>query len=116
MVSAPWLRAEVLRVLHKFAAGVSTLSVSEASAAAFPGVTRREIRFMHAAGEEDLALLNACLEVEHELREREFAALERLLVLSQFNEGPLDDRLRALPPRAFAHAALCLYELGWIDN
>jgi hypothetical protein len=116
VVSAPWLRAEVLRVLHKFAAGMPTLSVNEASAAALPGATRRDIRFMHAAGGEDLALLNACLDAERELQEREFATLERLLVYCQFADGALTERLIALPTRAFARAALDLYELGWIDR
>lgn len=46
----------------------------------------------------------------------EFAALERLLALCPFSAGDLDERLCALPLRAFASAALDLYELGWIDT
>lgn len=45
----------------------------------------------------------------------EWAALEQLLAFTQFEEGELDERIRALPDRAFARAALALYVLGWVD-
>src|SRR5712691_238191 len=51
-----------------------------------------------------------------ECRRDEWAALERLLTLCQFEEGALDDRLQALPLRAFGRAALDLYELGWANT
>jgi hypothetical protein len=51
---------------------------------------------------------------EHELHEQAFDALERLLTLVQFSDGSLDERVLALPRRAFARAASCMYELGWI--
>jgi hypothetical protein len=60
-------------------------------------------------------LLNALLELEHEQRERDFTTLERLLTITQFDDGDLDDRLCALPSRAFARAALDLCALGWVD-
>jgi hypothetical protein len=44
-----------------------------------------------------------------------WARLEHLLTLCQFPEGTLDDRLRALPLRAFASAALDLHGIGWIN-
>jgi hypothetical protein len=46
----------------------------------------------------------------------EFAALEQLLALCQFEEGALDARIRALPDQAFARAAFRLYVLGWVNN
>jgi hypothetical protein len=48
------------------------------------------------------------------LRERAYAALERLLAYANMDEGDLDERVRALPLRPFADAAACLYELGWV--
>jgi hypothetical protein len=116
VVGAAELRAEVLRALHKVTGGIPTLSTDETIAVASRRLTRRDVRFMHAAGEEDLALLNACLVMEHELREQAFYALERLLTLVQWSDGTLDERVRALPWNAFAPAALCLYELGWLTS
>jgi hypothetical protein len=79
-------------------------------------LTPAEHRLTDAAGETELALLNALLAVEHEMADHEFAALERLLGYCQFADGALDARLLALPDRAFAAAALDLYELGWVNT
>jgi len=114
MVGAYQLRAEVLRALHKVTGGVPTLSTDEAIAVASRWLTRRDVRFMHAAGEEDLELLNACLSVEEAFRRDQFATLERLLAYCQFDDGTLDERVTGLPDRAFARAVSDLYKLGWV--
>jgi hypothetical protein len=106
------MRAEVLRVLHTLTLGAPVLSADDLNDAP---LTSAEVGLAFAAGNEELALLNAVLEVEAELRATEFAALERLLVLAQFTEGALDNRLLELPPLAFARAAADLYVLGWVD-
>ena len=71
------MRAEVLRVLHKLTLGAPVLSADDLNDAP---LTPAEVGLAFAAGDEELALLNALLEVEAELRATEFAALERLLV------------------------------------
>lgn len=63
---------------------------------------------------EDLALLNACIEIEHELRGRAGDTLARLLPLVSGGEGTLTQRVKALPQREQAAALVCLYELGWV--
>jgi len=45
----------------------------------------------------------------------EWAALEELLTLCQFEEGALGERLHLLPQRAFTRAAFLCYVLGWIN-
>jgi hypothetical protein len=67
-------------------------------------------------GADDLALINACLEVEQELRERAYATIERLLTYTSMLGGDLDEPLHVLPLPDFADAAVCLFELGWIDR
>lgn len=116
VVGGAWYRAEVLRALYTVAAGVPTLTLAEACATAAPRLTARDLRLLDAVGTEDLALLNACLSAEATIREDKFSTLERLLFYCQFGEGSLDARILALPDRAFAGAALGLYELGWIDG
>lgn len=70
---------------------------------------------MRSVADDDLALLNACLVVEAELRQQAFAALERLLaLLPPGGTGGLAEHVARLPPPAFAAAASALYELGWI--
>ena len=71
---------------------------------------------MQQATEEDFALLNACLAVENDWRREAWAALERVLMLCEFNDGTLAERVVALPDRTFAGAVLDLYELGWINT
>jgi hypothetical protein len=113
VVGAVALRAEVLRAAYKATAGVPVLSCEESLEVALPQITKRDIRFMQLAGADDLALLNAVLSAEAELREAEFVTLERLLAYCQFSDGDLDERLLALPDRAFARAATALYDLSW---
>jgi hypothetical protein len=50
-----------------------------AADASWPFLYVREMEALAAGGEDDLALLNACLEVEYELRRRQWKALEHLL-------------------------------------
>jgi hypothetical protein len=66
------------------------------------------------AQNDDVALVNACLEIEHELRQREFVAVECLIALAARSGGALVERLRELPLPKFAAAASCLYAAGWI--
>jgi hypothetical protein len=113
VIGNPELRAEVLRALHKLAYGLPTLSARDLQGQALSPAERGLIE---AAHDEELALLNALLDLEDECRRREWAALDRLLALCQFEDGLLDQRLRALPGRAFARAALDLYQLGWISQ
>ena len=115
LVSEPaWLRGEVLRVLHKFTAGMPLLREDQVQAVTAKSVTQRDLRFTNWVHQEDLDLINACLEVEQEEREHAFAVLEHLLALCQFSEGPLDERVLALPKKAFALAALDLHVIGWV--
>lgn len=111
VVGAPELRAEVLRVLHKLTLGHPTLTADDLNDAP---LSPAELGLASAATDEELALLNAILVTEAEHRAAEFATLERLLVYCQFDDGPIDDRLVALPDHAFARAALAVGELGWI--
>jgi hypothetical protein len=110
----PEVRAEALRVLVALAAGTPHLVAPEALELGLPPLTERDVAALELATEEDLALVNACLVVEYELRERAYAALERLCARASEEQGQLDERLRALPLSNFADAATCLYELGWV--
>lgn len=107
------LRAEALGVLHRLTAGMPTLDTDDLAG---QPLSPAEYRLTDAAGDAELALLNALLAVEHELLAAEFAALERLLVYCQFADGALDARLLALPERAFGRALSDIYELGWVNT
>lgn len=50
-----------------------------------------------------------------QLLEAEFQVVEAILFLASFSEGSLDERILALPPRAFAQAAELMRALCWID-
>jgi hypothetical protein len=73
-----------------------------------------ELALAQTATDEDLALLNACLVVEQELREQGYAAVERLLANVAGREGKLDERVVSLPDPAAARALCDLYEAGWV--
>lgn len=64
----------------------------------------------------DNALVNACLTVEHELREQAYRHVERLLRLVVDRPGALDARVLALPDVYQARALLDLYMAGWVDS
>ena len=106
------MRGERLRLLLSATSGMPVLPPEELLAHAY--VTDEDAYLLASANAEDLALVNACLEVEQELRQRAYAAVERLLAHAAGKQGALDERLRALPLRPFADAATCLYELGWV--
>jgi hypothetical protein len=114
-VMPPEVRAEILRVGHMLAMGTPTVDPKEY--ADIPGgeLGVHDLIVLSGSDKPDLALLNACLVVEHELREQEFAALEALLTLTQWTDGPLDDRLELLPVRLFAQAVQLLYQLNWVS-
>jgi hypothetical protein len=78
-------------------------------------LTPHDVELAQAVDAEDLALINACLEVEADLREQACAALQRLLaLLPHGGEGSLSERVTTLPQPALAAAAGALYEVGWI--
>lgn len=79
-------------------------------------LTDAEFELSYDATDDDLALANEILNLEKEQREREFTALERLLVYVPGGDGPLDERLIGLILPEFAAAAHELFELGWIDR
>lgn len=64
--------------------------------------------------DEDLALANACLEVEADLRQRNYAAIERLLATVAGSEGNLTERVVALPQQQALRALCDLSDVGWI--
>lgn len=65
---------------------------------------------------DDLALANACYEVEAELRDRGCAALSELgAVLANSPGSELDERIHALPEPELFRALRCIVDLGWID-
>ena len=83
------------------------------SLAVVPLLMPEEIGMFCTRDDEDLALSNACLEVEAALRDREWAALERLLGLVAAGEGPLVERVERLPDWAFRRRpALCTSSAG----
>lgn len=113
VIGSPVIRAEVLRVLHRLTLGMPDLTPDDLAG---QPLSPAEKGLLNTAGQEDLALLNALIEVEREALAAEFSALERLLAHAQFEDGDLDARVSALPERAFARAASALYALGWVDR
>lgn len=109
-------RAEVLRACLSLTAGWPVVILDETCELLLRRLTTEDLELASSAQADDIALLGACLALEQELFNAEFATLEHLLTLCQFEEGTLDERLRALPRRTFAAAALDLYELGWVDS
>ena len=53
---------------------------------------------------------------ETERLAKEYVALEHLLWLASFYEGPLDARILTLPLPQFAYATRLMYALGWVDS
>jgi hypothetical protein len=102
VLRGPELRAEVLRVLHRLTLGMPELTTDDLAG---QPLSPAERRLLNAAADENLALANALLALEAEHRAAQFAALETLIAHAQFSDGPLDDRLAALPRRAFGRAS-----------
>lgn len=67
-----------------------------------------------AEARESLALVNACLAVEYQLRERQWRALERLLSLVPPHGGELRDVLY-LPGTTGLIGLSAAHSLGWLD-
>lgn len=110
----PEVRAESLRVLLALGSGAPHLNPVESLELGLPRLDVSDVGALELADDQDLALMNACRITEYELRERAYAALERLLAYANMGDGDLSARLLALPLRPFADAAACLYELGWV--
>jgi hypothetical protein len=91
------------------------LDPRESAGDGMPALSPAEVALMDGAEEVDLALVNACLEIEDELRQRSYAAVERLAARVAGRKGQLDDRIRSLPDPEARRAIYDLYELGWID-
>ena|SRR5215210_4855852 len=103
------LRAARLHVaLRLITAGADGIERGHVAAGLLP----QDVELASAVDAEDLALVNACLEVEAELREQALAALERSLALLP-SGGDLAERLAALPQPAFVAAVSELYGVGW---
>jgi hypothetical protein len=108
------VRAHLLWNMHKLTAGMPVLDYDVRLWYASQRLTAFDMVLLDRVEEEDLALLNACLLLEHELREQAEDTLERLLALVSGGEGTLQERVIALPEREQAAALVCLYELGWV--
>jgi len=106
----PEERAERLRVLVEVA---PYLPLHPAEAAEFLTVEDGEL--IQRITAQDLDLVNACLEVESDVRRKQFAAVEELMSLVSAGEGGLDERILALPTperyEAFAAIMACM----WVD-
>ena len=46
--------------------------------------------------------------------EAEFQVVEAILLFASFSDGSLDERILALPPGAFAKAAVYMDAIGWL--
>jgi hypothetical protein len=113
-VDNPTVRAERLRVVLALCDGMPYLDPREAAQAGLSSVSPAEVALVERVSQDDLALANACLEIEQELRERTYSAAERLLAVAAGRSGRLDERILALPEREAIRAMCDLYELGWV--
>jgi hypothetical protein len=108
------VRAALLDNMLKLTNGMPLLTEDERLWYACQRLTALDVVLFDRVRQEDLALLNACLVLEHELRAVAEATLERLLALVSGGEGTLQERVLALPQPEQAAALVYLYELGWI--
>lgn len=76
----------------------------------------RDLPVLSAIDADDLALGNACLAVEQDLRAEAWAAIERLLALIDAEPGPLPERISALPDPDFIRAVRRLFSAGSIAD
>ncbi len=75
----PEVRAEALRVLLALGSGAPELDPVDSLELGLPRLAEREVSALELASDDDLRLVNVCLVAEYELRDRAYAALERLL-------------------------------------
>ena len=114
VLPGPEMRAAVVAVIHRLTLGWPELTTDDLLA--WP-VSPAELGLLEQHDDADLALVNALLEVEADYRAQEYAALERLLAQLQWSEGEgnsLEDRIKALPGRAYGRAAANAWALGWV--
>jgi|Tabmets5t2r1_1033131.scaffolds.fasta_scaffold00353_8 hypothetical protein len=105
------IRAERLRVGLALFEGWPYVEPRESPAALSP----EELVIAQDVDERDMELLNACVDVERQLRDQAFRAIERLAVEVAGKRGRLDDRIRALPPsEARQRAVRELDGAGWL--
>jgi hypothetical protein len=105
------IRAERLRVGLALFEGWPYVAPRESPAALSP----EELVIAQDVDERDMELLNACVDVERQLRDQAFRAIERLAVEVAGKRGRLDDRIRALPPsEARQRAVRELDGAGWL--
>lgn len=108
-------RAERLRAVLKVCSSTPYLDPGEVLENGVPpALYPAERAAMNDVDAVDLALINACLELEQELRERSYAAIERLLALVGGRRGDLPSRITSLPNRDAARALCDLYEARWV--
>jgi hypothetical protein len=115
----PEVRAKALQALLVLGDALRHEPLEQAWRTSVPQLYPCEIAALELADDDDLALANACLEVEAELRRKEFAAVEGImgcLPSPTSGEGSLDYRLRKLSMPDFARAASGLIDAGWVDH
>jgi hypothetical protein len=105
-------RAERLRVLLAIFGAETALDEVGAVLAGLPYVYGEDLALMRSASPEDFALLNACLSVEREGRDRAVAAVERLLAILPLGEGGIEERFDALDLPTARLAAREIIESG----
>jgi len=114
MNSRAVVRGTLLDNMLKLTNGMPVLDEDERLWYACQRLTALDVVLFDRVREEDLALVNACLVLEHELRAEAEHTLERLLNLVSGGEGTLTERVVSLPQQEQTAALVCLYELGWI--
>lgn len=104
-----WVKLGVLLDVYRAAPDLPAADV-------IADLTYWQLVALQQADSEDVALLNACLEIEAELRRRGSDAAERLGALVAAGEGAWDDRVRALPDAEAARALGAVIDLGWLGQ
>jgi hypothetical protein len=108
-------RAERLRVVLAFCAGMPYLDPSEAGEQGRTPLSPADLTVLaQPITDDDLALANACLEVEADFRQRGYAAVERLLATVAGTQGNLRERVVRLPHFEALRALGDLSDVGWI--
>jgi hypothetical protein len=101
-------RTERLRVLIAMAPWIPD---KEAAIDALP---IEDVALLDDLEPDDLALANACIAIERQMRTDAMSAIERLGALITEGDGDLDDRVSALPQERFVLALSALHSAFWI--